>query len=105
MLVSVTGGISRAVGGLWALEGGTEVWGTRPVRTMGGCRRVDMAMHVSDYPRSDALNVPFRLVSCTPCQLNEVSSVPPTECVECVDCTECVERIERMELAVEPFRR
>ena len=41
--MSVTGGISRAVGGLCALEAGAEVWGTRPVRTIGGCRRVDIA--------------------------------------------------------------
>lgn len=43
ILVRVTGGISRAVGGLCALDDGAEVCGMSPVRTMGGWRRVDMA--------------------------------------------------------------
>jgi hypothetical protein len=43
IFVRVTGGMSRAVGGLCALDAGAEVCGIKPVRTMGGCRRVDMA--------------------------------------------------------------
>lgn len=49
MFVRVTGGISRAVGGLWALEAGADVCGIRPVRTIGGCSRVDIAISVSSY--------------------------------------------------------
>lgn len=43
MLVKATGGISRAVGGLCALDAGAEVCGMSPVRTIGGWRRVDIA--------------------------------------------------------------
>lgn len=39
--------MSLAVGGLWALEAGAEVWGRRPVRTIGGCSSVDIAVAVS----------------------------------------------------------
>jgi hypothetical protein len=42
-LVSATGGMSRLVGGLWALEAGGAEWGRRPVLTIGGCSRVEMA--------------------------------------------------------------
>lgn len=38
-----TGGMSREVGGLCALDAGAEVWGIRPVRTMGGWSRVEIA--------------------------------------------------------------
>jgi hypothetical protein len=31
------------VGGLWVLEGGAIVWGCKPVRTIGGWSRVEMA--------------------------------------------------------------
>ena len=43
MLVRVTGGMSLDEGGLWALEADAAVCGTRPVRTMGGWSRVEMA--------------------------------------------------------------
>lgn len=42
-----TGAISLAVGGLCALEAGAEVCGSRPVRTIGGCNNVEMAVMVS----------------------------------------------------------
>jgi hypothetical protein len=48
IFVSVTGGISRGVGGLCALDAGADVWGIRPVRTIGGCRSVDIAGTISD---------------------------------------------------------
>lgn len=45
MLVRVTGGISRVVGALYPVAAAEAcVCGTRPVRTIGGCRRVDMAL-------------------------------------------------------------
>jgi hypothetical protein len=44
IFVRATGGMSRAVGGLCALDAGAEVWGMRPVRTIGGWRSVDIAM-------------------------------------------------------------
>lgn len=40
----VTGGISRLVGARWVEEAGAEVWGSSPVRTMGGWSNVDMAV-------------------------------------------------------------
>jgi hypothetical protein len=43
MFVNATGGISLVDGGLWVLEAGADVWGTRPVRTIGAWRSVDMA--------------------------------------------------------------
>jgi hypothetical protein len=43
IFVRATGGMSRAVGGLCALDAGAEVWGMRPVRTIGGWRRVEIA--------------------------------------------------------------
>jgi hypothetical protein len=43
IFVRVTGGISRAVGGLCALDAGAEVCGINPVLTIGGCRSVDIA--------------------------------------------------------------
>ena len=47
IFVSVTGGMSFAVGGLWALEAGADIWGRSPVRTIGGCNSVEIAMTVS----------------------------------------------------------
>lgn len=44
MVVSVTGGISLVLGGLWAEDAGAEVCGSRPVRTIGGCRSVEIAV-------------------------------------------------------------
>ena len=41
MLVSVTGGMSRAEGAFCKVCG--AVWGKSPVRTMGGCSRVEIA--------------------------------------------------------------
>lgn len=41
MLVSVTGGISLVEGALCAA--GPLVWGRRPVRTIGGCNKVEIA--------------------------------------------------------------
>lgn len=73
--MSVTGGMSRAVGGLWALEAGGAVCGRRPVRTMGGCSSVEMAF----WPDSKTA---FG-------QLAAASNDPPTEW---------------MELAVDPLR-
>jgi hypothetical protein len=43
IFVRATGGISRAVGGLCALDGGAEVCGINPVLTIGGCKSVDIA--------------------------------------------------------------
>ena len=43
MFVSVTGGISLAVGGFWALKADTAVCGCKPVRTIGACKRVEIA--------------------------------------------------------------
>lgn len=42
MLLNVTGGISLVDGGFGAL--GPAVWGRSPVRTIGGCNRVEIAM-------------------------------------------------------------
>jgi len=67
--------MSRVVGGRWALEAGGAACGRRPVRTMGGWRRVEMAF----WPDSTR---PWD-------QFTETSSEPPTEW---------------MELAVEPRR-
>lgn len=43
MLVSVTGGMSRELGGLYP-EVVTALWGTSPVRTIGGWRSVEIAI-------------------------------------------------------------
>ena len=42
MFVNVTGGISRDEGGLYPVVD-TAVWAVKPVRTIGGCRRVEIA--------------------------------------------------------------
>ena len=47
MFVSVTGGMSFAVGGLCALEAGADVCAINPVRTIGGCNNVEIARSVS----------------------------------------------------------
>lgn len=60
---------------MWALEAGGAVWGRRPVRTIGGWRRVEMAF----WPDSNRLWDQFP----------DASSEPPTEW---------------MELAVDPLR-
>jgi len=44
MLVRATGGMSRVVGALCAADAGNDVCGRRPVRTIGGWSRVDMAV-------------------------------------------------------------
>jgi hypothetical protein len=59
MFVRATGGMSRAVGGLCALEAGAEVWGSNPVRTMGGCRRVEMARWCQYSPLLESDASPF----------------------------------------------
>jgi hypothetical protein len=43
MFERVTGGMSRVVGALWVADAGMEVCGRRPVRTIGGWRRVEIA--------------------------------------------------------------
>lgn len=83
MFVRVTGGMSRAVGGLCALDAGAEVWGTKPVRTIGGWRSVDMAtdMLASSQCRG-AYNTPFCPDSNTVSPQFPWSNAPPTECIE-----------------------
>lgn len=84
MFVSVTGGMSFEVGGLCALEAGAEVWGISPVRTIGGCNRVEIARLVSFWAKQIfyAYLVPFWPYSLTPCECKAVSNVPPIECIE-----------------------
>ena len=48
MLVRVTGGMSLDDGALYALDGEAEVCGRSPVRTIGGWRRVDIAIDVNN---------------------------------------------------------
>lgn len=69
MLVKATGGISREVGGLCALEAGAEVCGNSLVRTIGGCSNVEIAF----WPDSK---------TALPHAADEVSNDPPTECIE-----------------------
>lgn len=74
--MSVTGGMSRAVGGLWVLDVGGAVCGTSPVRTIGGCSNVEIAF----CPVSSTASAQLP---------DDVSNDPP---------------MEWMELAVEPRR-
>lgn len=74
MFVRVTGGMSLAEGSFCAL--GPEACGRRPVRTIGGCRRVAMAL------------LPASAIESLLCVA--VSKTPP---------------IDVIELAVEPRRR
>ena len=83
IFVRVTGGISRAVGGLCALDAGAEVCGINPVLTIGGCRSVDIARSCQ-LPKNQEQSwiLPFWPDSLSPCQFDAVSSVPPIECIE-----------------------
>jgi hypothetical protein len=69
MLLKVTGGMSLVVGGLKpAADADACVCGSSPVRTMGGCSRVEMALWLvsqTELPRLDL-----------------VSKVPPIEPIE-----------------------
>ena len=86
MLVSATGGMSFAVGGLCALDAGAEVCGRSPVRTIGGCKRVDIAAQTLEliHDLRKRWLVPFCPDSSTElAQLPEaVSRDPPTEWME-----------------------
>lgn len=66
ILERVTGGMSFAVGGLWALEAGADVCGTSPVRIIGGWRRVEIAFWPDSKTALDQL-------------VEEVSRAPPIE--------------------------
>lgn len=46
MFDSVTGGIARVVGGLWALDAGVEMCGRS---TIGGCNNVQIAFQILAY--------------------------------------------------------
>jgi hypothetical protein len=70
MFVKVTGGMSRAVGGLCAAEAGAWVCGNSPVRTIGGCSKADIAF-CPDSNKALLPHVP-----------DDVSRDPPTECIE-----------------------
>ena len=79
----MTGGISRAVGGLCALDAGAEVCGMRPVRTIGGWRRVEIATACQLMDGAVRLEtLPFCPDSFNPCQCVDVSNEPPIECIE-----------------------
>lgn len=69
MLLKVTGGMSFVVGGLKpATDADAWVCGSNPVRTMGGCSRVEIALWLvsrTELPRLDL-----------------VSKVPPIEPIE-----------------------
>ena len=80
----MTGGISLEDGGLWIEDSGAEVWGSKPVRMIGGCSNVEIAVPMSPdcviYPWK---TIPFCPISVTvPMLLCEVSSVPPMELTE-----------------------
>lgn len=86
--MSVTGGMSRVEGGLCVAEAGAEVCAMSPVRTIGGCKSVEIALRNQlAKPRIICLlkkdQLPFLPVSITvpSFDCDEISRDPPTELV------------------------
>lgn len=94
MFVRVTGGMSLAEGSFCAL--GPEACDRRPVRTIGGCRRVAMASHSRDQ---------YLFANVTNQELHE--PLLPASAMESLLCVAVSKTppIDVIELAVEPRRR